>query len=68
MRENEIRVLLLKICRETPGGQGAWAKANGFHPSFVSDIIRGRRPLSRRLCEALGLERIYMPKVAPNET
>ncbi len=36
----------------------AWALANGFSPQFVSDVLQGRREVSRKLGLALGLQRM----------
>lgn len=40
-----------------PGGQAGWARAHGFSPAFVNDVLHGRRDVSEQLAAALGLER-----------
>ena len=50
-----------EACREA-GSQKEWAKAKGFHPSFVSEVLNGRTDISERLLEALGWEIHYRKK------
>lgn len=38
--------------------QGAWASANKVMPSYVSDVINGRRDPSPAILKALGLKRV----------
>ncbi len=52
MRLTDVQKLLR---RETAklGGQAAYAEAHGLTKQYVSQVLRGLRPPSRRLCEAL---------------
>ncbi len=47
---------------EKLGGQAGWAKAHGFSPAFVNDVLRGRRDITDRLAEALGFQRVTLWK------
>jgi hypothetical protein len=47
---------------EQAGGQRAWAKARGFSPSFINDVMRGRREITDRLAAALGFRRVTLWK------
>jgi hypothetical protein len=59
LTESDVRELLR---REVGTSQQAWAYRHGFAPSFVGDVIKGRRRISRRMCEALGVEQVYRKK------
>lgn len=59
LTEEDVRDLLR---REVGQSQQAWAFRNCFAPSFVGDVINGRRRISRRMCEALGIEVVYRKK------
>lgn len=48
----------LKAECEAAGSATAWAKAHGFSASFVNDVLAKRRPASKRLLTALGLEKV----------
>lgn len=39
------------------GNQSAFARATGFSPTYVSDVLSGRRAPSERLLSLLGLKR-----------
>jgi DNA-binding transcriptional regulator YdaS (Cro superfamily) len=41
------------------GGQSAWARKTGIHRPVVNRIVRGERPVTKQIVEALGLEIIY---------
>lgn len=47
----------LRAACDAAGSQKSWAVANRFHPSFVTDILKGRREITDRLLKALGYER-----------
>jgi DNA-binding transcriptional regulator YdaS (Cro superfamily) len=40
------------------GSQRKWAKANGFSPAYVSDVLSGRRDVSENLAAKLGFRRV----------
>lgn len=42
------------------GSVSAFARATGFAPSYVHDVISGRRPPSKKLLDALGLKRVVV--------
>jgi predicted transcriptional regulator len=48
----------LKQQVKNKGSQKAVADDLGFHPSFIGDVLKGRRDLSNNLVEKLGYERI----------
>lgn len=43
---------------ELLGSQKAFAAAQGFSDSYISDVLRGRRELGPAILAALGLERV----------
>jgi hypothetical protein len=47
--------VLRSACREA-GSQQDWAKANGFSPAFVSDVLNGRRGITESIADALDYE------------
>jgi len=63
--EAAVRQALKDVCNSF-GSQKGWAFANGFHPSFVTDVLSGRRDITERLLEALDWECVctYRPKPA----
>jgi hypothetical protein len=51
---------LLAILRSecaAAGGQQAWARAHGFSPQYVCDVLKGRRDISEAMGNALGFMR-----------
>jgi hypothetical protein len=58
---------LRQACRDA-GGQKAWAEANGFSASFVSDVLNAKRPLPGSIAAALGLVAVtvYRPAKSGN--
>ncbi len=42
------------------GGQAAFAEAHGLTKQYVSQVLCGMRPPSRRMCEALGIREAGM--------
>lgn len=46
------------------GGQAAWAKVHEFSPAFVSAVLRKQKPPSKRMLDALGLERVVETRVS----
>jgi hypothetical protein len=40
------------------GGLRAWGRGHGFSASFISDVLHGRQPPSKRLLGVLGFERV----------
>ncbi len=62
MTEQDVLIMLKRACNAS-GSQKAWAKANGFSNSYVSDVLNKRRDPADEICKALGVERavIYRP-------
>lgn len=52
----EARVLLYEKCQNA-GSQKAYAQSVGISQAFVSKMLSGKIPLSKRTAEALGLKR-----------
>ena len=50
-------VLRLKAAVDTAGSLRAFAEVNGLTHSYVSQVLRGATPMSKRLAESIGLER-----------
>ena len=58
--ENDV-VLLLKAAIEHEGSISAFARRHGIERSFLSNVLNGKRPLSRPLVKTLGLRTVYVP-------
>jgi hypothetical protein len=60
---DDLLYRLEEECREA-GSRKAWAESHGFNPTFVGDVLAGRRPLSPKIAEALGYEPavLYHPR------
>jgi predicted transcriptional regulator len=55
MNAEQVRELLRA---KINGNQAAWAKAHTLSPSYISDVLSGRREPGEAVMRALGLERI----------
>lgn len=57
---------LRRLVREL-GSQKAVAKKLGFTPSFINDVLQGRREMTEALASKLGYKRVvsYVPKGRP---
>lgn len=42
------------------GGQRQFAKAHGFTPGYIHDVLHGKRALADRILAAIGVERVVM--------
>jgi DNA-binding transcriptional regulator YdaS (Cro superfamily) len=60
----EVREL---IRRQVGDNQSAWAGRFGIAPSYVSDVLSGRREPGQRILDALGLERVLTYRRAERE-
>lgn len=49
----ELLPATVRMVRRTRGFVSAIARAGGFRPSYVSDVLAGRRPPSERFLQAL---------------
>lgn len=55
--EGEVRERLAGAIKAYgPGTQIAWAKAHGFTPPYVNEVLRGRRSPNAAILAALGLK------------
>ena len=54
-----VRQELRKACK-FGGGQKRWATANGFSLSYISEMCRGRKPISHEVATLLGFERVLV--------
>ena len=54
MRIADVRKLLDRLCAKA-GGKRAFAQAHDLDETYVSQVIRGLRPPSDRICKALGI-------------
>jgi len=57
LNREEVRRLLVAGCIQA-GGQGRWAQQHGVAPSYVSEVLNGRRAPGYGILSALGLERV----------
>jgi len=55
-------ILLLKAAIEQEGSISAFAKRHGLERSQLSNMLNGKRPMSGPLIEAMGLQKVYVPK------
>ena len=70
---------LLKEAVALAGSQRAFARAHGFSPAFLNDVLQRRRGISDAICRALRIERhvtysthytetTFKPKCRPKRT
>lgn len=52
-------IILLKAAVERAGTQEAFAARHGFHPSYISMLLRGKCGPGPVLINALGLRTVY---------
>ena len=57
MTEDEVRERL-RAAIEAAGGQQSFAKAHGFTPAYINDVVHGRRALADRILMAIGIKRV----------
>lgn len=50
--------LIAKLREAAAGNAAAWAKRCGISPSYVSDVLAGRRPPGDKVLSALNVDRI----------
>lgn len=55
--EDDVRAMLAKL-REEAGGTRALATSLGLSPSYVSDVLNGRRGPGPDFLKALGMRRV----------
>lgn len=59
LTEQEVRSRLEAAIREA-GSQRLFAAKHGFTPSYVHDVLHGKRDFADRILEAIGVERVVM--------
>ena len=57
LTEADARERLRRACASRPS-IAAWCNDNDQLPSFVSEMISGRKPISKRVCAILGLRKV----------
>jgi hypothetical protein len=57
---NRDVILLLRSEVEKFGGVAAWCRQNGLNQPYVSRVLHGRKPASKKLLSALGLSEILV--------
>lgn len=50
----------LRAATSAAGGQKAFAKAHGFTPGYIHDVLHGKRAPADRILAAIGVERIVI--------
>jgi hypothetical protein len=55
LTECDMLEMLRAACAEA-GTQRAWANAHNLAPSFVNDVLKGKRGVTDRILDALGYE------------
>ncbi len=43
------------------GGQAEWARQTGVDRSTLNQVLRGRRPITKQIINALGLRKVTLP-------
>lgn len=59
MNTEEILSRLRAEC-ELAGSQTAWARTNGFSPAYICETLAGKKQVSERLADALGIDRLVV--------
>ena len=60
--EEEARQFLAKECAKRPS-IAAWARDHDHNGVFVSEMISGRKPISKKICKILRLRKVTMFEV-----
>jgi hypothetical protein len=50
--------LIAKLRATTAGNVAAWAEKHGISPSYVGDVLSGRRPPGGKVLAALNVDRV----------
>ena len=56
--ENDVLRLLHEVV-DRAGGQSAWARRSGVNRVHLNKVLRGKRPLTRTILQALKLKKVY---------
>jgi len=60
--EEQDIVQLLRAAVERDGSQAAWARRRNIERVYINGILRGKRPVTKTVANALGLRRTYTAK------
>jgi len=61
--ENDVLQLLNEVV-DRAGGQSAWARQTGVDRVQLNKVLRGERPLSPSILQALKLKKVYTATAA----
>ena len=56
--EKDVLQLLSEVV-DRAGGQSAWARQTGVDRVYLNKVLRGKRPLSAKIIQALRLKKVY---------
>ena len=62
----DIYTGIRRLCREA-GGQSAWGKRSGISPSYISDVLHGRKPPGPKILAAVGYRAVTIYERDGNE-
>jgi DNA-binding phage protein len=62
--ENDVLRLLHEVV-DRAGGQSAWARQTGVDRVYLNKVLRGKRPISPKILQALKLKKVYAPTRPP---
>ena len=56
--KNDVLHLLREVV-DRAGGQSAWARQTGVNRVLLNKVLRGKRPFSPKILQALKLKKVY---------
>jgi hypothetical protein len=63
---DDVRAMLRRACDSRPSVL-AWAIDHGQLPSFVSEMLSGKKPISKRVCSILGVRKVIRFEIDDHE-
>jgi DNA-binding phage protein len=63
--ENDV-LRLLREDVDRAGGQTAWARRSGIDRAHLNRVLKGQRPLSPNITQALKLKKVFVAQEANN--
>jgi len=57
-------IQLLRAAVEREGTQDAFARRHGLERTYLNQILKGKKPMSRAVLNVLGLRKVYTPNEA----
>ena len=57
--DEKVVLRLLREDVDKAGGQSAWARQTGVDRVHLNKVLRGKRPLTRTILQALKLKKMY---------